>query len=105
MNRIGDVVKLDQHVSTREDAPKKEDVCVKVVNGSYSWGFKVKKDADKNTAIKDRLDLDEDMTVVLDNLNLDLKYNDTLVVVGKIGNSKTTLLMSLMDETVRISGT
>ena len=54
---------------------------------------------------KDRLELERDNTVVLSNVTLDLKHDDTLIVVGKIGNGKTTLLMSLMDETVKLSGT
>ena len=60
---------------------------IKVENGSFSWGFKVKKDevADAKKALKDRIDLEEDQTPVLAEVNLDLKYNDKLVVVGKIG--------------------
>lgn len=78
-------------------------MCIKLENASYSWGFKVKKE--KENAIKDRLDVERDNTVVLADVNLDLNYNDTLVVIGKIGNGKTTLLMSLMDETVKLTGT
>jgi len=78
-------------------------VCIKLENASYSWGFKVKKEKE-NAAIKDRLDLERDNTVVLADVNLDLKYNDTLIVIGRIGNGKTTLLMSLMDETVKLTG-
>lgn len=60
---------------------------IRVENGSFSWGFKVKKDevTDQKKALKDRIDLEEDQTPVLAQVNLDLKYNDTLVVVGKIG--------------------
>lgn len=78
-------------------------MCVKVNDGSYSWGFKVKKDRNQS-ALKDRLELDEDLTAVLADVNLDLKHDDKLVVVGKIGSGKTTLLFSLMDETVKLGG-
>lgn len=103
MDRIGDIFQLQEHVAYRLPAATPKDVCVKVTNGSYSWGFKVKKDKTQN-ALKDRLDLEEDVSAVLSDVNIDLKYNDTLVVVGKIGNGKTTLLHSLMDETVKLSG-
>ena len=84
-----------------------DETAVQIKDGSYSWGFKIKKDEviDKNKALKDRLDLEEDTTAVLSEVNIDLKYNDTLVVVGKIGTGKTTLLHSLMDETVKLGGT
>lgn len=104
MNRVGDVFKLGEFHSTRQKADTLTEVTIKIEQGSYSWGFKVKKD-DNNTALKDRLELEEDVGAVLSEVNLDLKYNDTLVVVGKIGTGKTTLLNSIMDETVKLSGT
>jgi len=104
MDRIGDVFKLGEHVSTRQTAPSAHDVCIQIKNGAYSWGFKIKKDKNQN-ALKDRLDLEEDVTAVLSDVNLEMKHNDTLVVVGKIGTGKSTLLYSLMDETVKLSGT
>ena len=42
---------------------------------------------------------------VLDGLNLKLMPADLLVVVGKIGSGKTSLLYSIMDETVNKKGT
>lgn len=86
-NRIGDVFKLSEHKSYRQIASTPKETMINITNGSYSWGFKVKKDeiADQKKSLKDRLDLEEDQTPVLAEVNLDLKYNDTLVVVGKIG--------------------
>lgn len=101
--RLGDVFKLEEHVRTRQNAETPEDVCIKISGGAYSWGYKVKKDKSQS-AMKDRLDLEEDKTATLADVNIDLKYNDTLLVVGKIGTGKTTLLYSLMDETVKLSG-
>jgi len=103
MVRIGDVFKLSEHQSTRQVANTPEEVCIKVTDGSYSWGFKVRKDKNQS-ALKDRLDLEEDQTAVLSDVNFELKHDDTLVVVGKIGSGKTTLLHSLMDETVKLAG-
>ena len=37
-------------------------------------------------------------------MNLDLKHDDLLVVVGQVGAGKTTLLHSIMEETRRCSG-
>ena len=41
---------------------------------------------------------------MLRNINLHLMPEDLLVVVGKIGSGKTSLLYSLLDETVKKSG-
>jgi ABC-type multidrug transport system fused ATPase/permease subunit len=102
-DRMGDVFQLEDHHSERLPAPTPQDVCVKINGGSYSWGFKVKKDKGQS-ALKDRLALDEDVSAVLSDVNLDLKFDDTIFVVGKIGNGKTTLIHSIMDETVKLSG-
>ena len=41
---------------------------------------------------------------VLHDINLNLKHDSLLVVVGRIGSGKTTLLYSIMEETVKKSG-
>ena len=41
---------------------------------------------------------------VLRDINLKLMPNDLLVVVGKIGSGKTSLLYSILDETVKKQG-
>lgn len=68
-------------------------------DASYTWGFKVRHESDLERAKKEKLDLEIDTTAVIRNVNLDLKSGDFLVVVGKIGTGKTTLLMSIMEET------
>ena len=42
---------------------------------------------------------------MLRDINIELNLGDLLVVVGKIGSGKTSLLYSIMDETVKMSGT
>ena len=41
---------------------------------------------------------------VLSNINLDMKKGDFLTVIGKVGCGKSSLLYSIMDETVHKSG-
>ena len=43
-------------------------------------------------------------TSVLKGISVELKQEDLLVVVGKIGSGKTSLLYSIMDETVKKAG-
>lgn len=43
-NRIGDVFKLSEHKSYRQIASTPKETMINITNGSYSWGFKVKKD-------------------------------------------------------------
>jgi ABC-type multidrug transport system fused ATPase/permease subunit len=44
------------------------------------------------------------MPVVME-INLSLGPSDLLIVVGKIGSGKTSLLHALMDETIKVKGT
>jgi ABC-type multidrug transport system fused ATPase/permease subunit len=46
----------------------------------------------------------KDDSFTISNINLDLKLKDLVVIVGKSGNGKTTLLNSLMDETIKLTG-
>ena len=41
---------------------------------------------------------------VLSGINLDLRHDSLLVVVGRIGSGKTSLLYSVMEETIRQEG-
>ena len=51
-----------------------------------------------------KLDVEANNNSVLRNITLTLESNELLVVVGQIGAGKTSLLYSLMDETVKKSG-
>jgi ATP-binding cassette subfamily C (CFTR/MRP) protein 4 len=48
--------------------------------------------------------VEEIETPTLSNLNFELKHDSLLMVIGKIGTGKTTLLYSIMDETRKMAG-
>ena len=41
---------------------------------------------------------------IIKNININLKSNDLLIVVGQVGCGKTTLLHSILEETRHVSG-
>ena len=57
------------------------------------------------SANKAKLEVENVDESVLKNISFTLMPNDLLVVVGKIGSGKTSLLYSIMDETVKRAGT
>ena len=57
------------------------------------------------SANKAKLEVENVDESVLKNISITLMPSDLLVVVGKIGSGKTSLLYSIMDETVKRSGT
>ena len=72
----------------------------------YAWGFRVSEDQSRNRmANKAKLELESSSHSVLREIDISLNMGDLLIVVGKIGSGKTSLLYSLMDETVKKSGT
>mmetsp|Transcript_10454 Transcript_10454/g.12944 ORF Transcript_10454/g.12944 Transcript_10454/m.12944 type:complete len:86 (+) Transcript_10454:751-1008(+) len=71
----------------------------------YAWGFRVSEDQAKSQKQnKAKLEVESFNNSVLRNITLTLMSNDLLVVVGKIGAGKTSLLYSIMDETTKKSG-
>ena len=57
------------------------------------------------SANKAKLEVENVDESVLKSIQFTLMPNDLLVVVGKIGSGKTSLLYSIMDETVKRGGT
>lgn len=82
----------------------KEEVCIEINNASYSWGFKVNAEDLNNQNIAGKIKVTELDQLVLQDVNLQLKSNDFLVVIGKVGVGKTSLLYSIMEETKLIRG-
>ena len=53
---------------------------------------------------KFRVQLDIIQKPVLSDINIDMKSGDFLVVVGEVGCGKTSLLFSIMEETLKLKG-
>ena len=51
-----------------------------------------------------KVDLEEVNKNTVENINLNLRMGDMMMVCGKIGVGKTTLLLSLMNETPQAAG-
>ena len=51
------------------------------------------------------LELDEIKSNILTDININMKSGDFLAVVGQVGCGKTSLLYSIMDETIVNGGT
>ena len=58
----------------------------------------------RKKSFKRALTLEEISSNVLNDISITLKKGEHLTIVGKIGSGKTSLLFSLMDETVHKSG-
>lgn len=85
-----------------------EEVQVKFEHADFSWGFKVKQMTAEEKSKKSNngaLELDEIKSNILTDMNIDMKSGDFLVVVGQVGCGKTSLLYSIMDETINTGGT
>lgn len=94
LGRLADVFKMEEHkklYSTNLEAKKG----VKVEDGSFTWGFKVKENQSQTVQ---KLTLEKVESPTLQGINIDLKMGQLLLVAGKIGCGKTTLLHGLMEE-------
>ena len=106
--RLADIFKMEEHKSKRKEAKRVSDIKIKIENAEFTWGFRVKEDQmnqqmkmQKNIV---KLDIEQSNETVLSGINLDLKAGSFLVVVGKIGSGKTSLLYSILEETVHKEG-
>lgn len=88
---------------------KKEEVMIDIKDASYSWGFKMKSGHTHNIfsimTYYDFLKVKESFNVSLENVNLNLRSDDFMIVIGAVGCGKSTLLYSIMEETTMLSGT
>jgi len=93
---------MEEHTTERITfIDNEKDAYIKLSNASFSWGFKVKENQNSKKAI---LEMEEVSEPALRDINLDLKHDDLIIVVGQVGAGKTTLLYSIMEETPICSG-
>ena len=93
---------MEEHVSSREDQVRPNEPAIEIRQGEYGWGFRVAENQEKmRNANRAKLEVTAVEESVLQDINLRLMPSDLLVVVGKIGAGKTSLLYSILDETVK----
>ena len=103
--RLSEVFRMEEHSNTRRDHVVQGEPAIDIIKGEYAWGFRVAENQEKNRkANKAKLDVQKVDDSVLKDITFKLMPDELLVVVGKIGSGKTSLLYSIMDETVKKGG-
>ena len=85
----------------------KSKVCVKFENADISWGYKVKTDSAEGKAKSNKYagpQIEKVEHPLVANVNLDMKRGDFLTIIGTVGCGKSTMLMSVMQETEIMKG-
>lgn len=112
--RLSKILKMQEHTVKRQNLILRQDlnddksitkpsICIK--KAEYAWGYRVSElEEKKNSIRKIRLDVENLKTSVLHNINLTMMPDELVTVVGKIGSGKTSLLHSIMDETILKKG-
>ena len=100
--RLSEVLRMDEHVRSHSDFVVDGEPVVNIKAGEYAWGFKKKTKSDSNSSKAKAILRNE--TPVLKGIDIELQKEDLLVVVGKIGSGKSSLLYSIMDETLKKAG-
>jgi len=101
VERLASVFGMEEHNITRHEKPmgENEDAIVEIKDGSYSWGFRVKENQVDDKKARQSVLVEEAKDAIIKDINIDLKKNDHMIVVGQVGTGKTTLLFSIMEET------
>ena len=105
--RLSEVFKMEEYHTSRQKSVDQDKPAITIENGQYSWGFRISEREEKMNKAKNhvKLAVETTQTSVLSNISIELMPKDLLVVVGKIGSGKTSLLNTIMDETVKQKGT
>lgn len=96
----------------REVSVPDEDVAVKFDDCDFTWGFKVSQQSEKEkkadgknkNKTSHKVQTEILTTNILNGIDINLKMKDFLVVVGQVGCGKTSLLYSIMEETILSKG-
>ena len=93
---------MEEYIKRRRDVDFEEPEII-MKDASYSWGFKKKSETteNKNDA---KMIIEESNESILRGINIHLKSGDLLMVIGAVGTGKTTLINSILGETVLIEG-
>ena len=106
IDRMASVFEMEEFVQKRNINVAKEDALVKIEAADFTWGFKMKQQGEGAAAGPGAgAALEPEIAPVIENINIDMKPGDFLVVVGQIGSGKTSLLYSVMQEIILKKGT
>jgi ATP-binding cassette, subfamily C (CFTR/MRP), member 4 len=112
MFRVGEILEKDEFDEdlAEDDRSLPQGIRVKLENWTVSWGQSPKDEKYEESKLLTSHQ-DEDDGIVLSNLNIEIKSNEFIAVVGSVGSGKTSLLMGIMHEleitkgVVRTNGT
>lgn len=96
--KMATIFSLEEYVEKRDVSVAKENAHVTVQGASFTWGFS-QKGGDANAKE------DSEFMPVLKGIDIEMKPGDFMVVVGQVGCGKTSLLYSIMQETILQEGT
>ena len=99
---------MPEYTFRREVEVPQDKVEIKLEHANFTWGFKVKQMTAEEKSKRNNklaLELDEVKSNILTDMNINMKSGDFLAVVGQVGCGKTSLLYSIMDETINTGGT
>lgn len=112
MFRVGEILEKEEFDEdlAEDDLTLPQGIRIKLENCTVSWGNSRKDEkVEENKLLASHQD--EDDGVVLSNLNIEIKSNEFIAVVGSVGSGKSSLLMTIMHEldvtkgVVRTNGT
>ena len=96
---------MEEFKKTRNEQIIEGQAAVDIQDGEYAWGFRVSQNQGEMKRLnKVKLELEPSSSSVLKGIDFKLMPQDFMVVVGRIGSGKTSLLYSIMDETVKKAG-